>query len=51
VEVRFEGGDEEQMQVAFGVDFPYRPQGDGDLGQRMRRAFDAKGVSRGVPRR
>jgi len=39
VEVRFEGGDAERMAAAFGNGFPYRPQGTGDLGCRMERAF------------
>ncbi|MHC4178097.1 MAG: TIGR04283 family arsenosugar biosynthesis glycosyltransferase [Planctomycetota bacterium] len=39
VEVRFEGGDESLMRDRFGGELPYRPQGDGDLGERMVRAF------------
>jgi hypothetical protein len=39
VEVRFAGGDESLMRECFGSEFPYRPQGDGDLGRRMGRAF------------
>lgn len=39
VEVRFEGGDAEKMAITFGDRFPYRPQGTGDLGCRMDRAF------------
>ena len=39
VEVRFEGGDAEKMATAFGNGFPYRPQGEGDLGCRMDRSL------------
>ncbi len=39
LEVRFEGGDEGRMREAFGNDFFYRPQGNGDLGDRMRRCL------------
>ena len=39
VEVLFEGGDAHQMLDCFGGDFTYRPQGDGDLGCRLDRAF------------
>jgi rSAM/selenodomain-associated transferase 2/rSAM/selenodomain-associated transferase 1 len=39
VEVRFEGGSEDQMRDCFGEDFLYCPQGPGDLGRRMARAF------------
>ena len=39
VEVRFEGGDAERMATVFGNGFPYRPQGEGDLGCRMDRAL------------
>jgi len=39
MEVRFEGGDGERMATAFGNGFPYRPQGEGDLGCRMVRAL------------
>jgi hypothetical protein len=38
VEVRFEGGDEPRMRRDFGDEFPYCPQGPGDLGSRMARA-------------
>ncbi len=37
LEVRFEGGDRKRMKEAFGEAFVYRPQGNGDLGSRMRR--------------
>jgi hypothetical protein len=37
VETRFEGGDTAAMRAAFGVDFHYHPQGDGDLGERLYR--------------
>lgn len=39
VEVLFEGGDRQRMKACFGNSFTYRPQGDGDLGRRMARAF------------
>ena len=39
VEVRFEGGDENEMKECFGEDIFYCPQGPGDLGCRMVRAF------------
>jgi hypothetical protein len=39
VEVRFEGGALEKMTVSFGNDVSYCPQGAGDLGARMERAF------------
>ncbi|GAB6184957.1 TIGR04283 family arsenosugar biosynthesis glycosyltransferase [Thermopirellula anaerolimosa] len=38
-EVRFAGGDAVSMEKLFGNGFPYRPQGIGDLGQKMERAF------------
>jgi rSAM/selenodomain-associated transferase 2/rSAM/selenodomain-associated transferase 1 len=38
-EVRFEGGDAEKMAMAFGDGVMYCPQGAGDLGCRMERAF------------
>ncbi len=39
VQVRFAGGDATRMQDRFGNAFPYLPQGPGDLGDRMARAF------------
>ena len=39
VEVRFEGGDRRLMKRSFGGAVRYRSQGDGDLGDRMARAF------------
>ena len=39
VEVRFEGGDAKKMQTCFGNSVLYRPQGPGDLGCRLQRAF------------
>ncbi|MCA1685130.1 MAG: TIGR04282 family arsenosugar biosynthesis glycosyltransferase, partial [Planctomycetia bacterium] len=49
VEVRFDGGSEEAMRTCFGEGVSYRPQGEGDLGERMARsAGDALGE--GVPR-
>ena len=39
VEVRFEGGNENLMQEWLGTDLCFSPQGQGDLGIRMERAF------------
>lgn len=39
IEVRYEGGDSLQMRRWLGEDLLYRPQGDGDLGARLTRAF------------
>ena len=39
VQVRYEGGDDARMRAAFGAAFEYRRQGDGNLGDRMRRCF------------
>jgi len=39
VEVRFEGGHSALMEAWLGSDLSYVPQGDGDLGERMCRAF------------
>jgi rSAM/selenodomain-associated transferase 2/rSAM/selenodomain-associated transferase 1 len=39
IEVRFDGGNETLMQEWLGTDFCYSPQGQGDLGVRMRQAF------------
>jgi len=39
VEVRFEGADADKMADWFGDDVTYVPQGTGDLGERMARAF------------
>ncbi len=39
LEIRFEGGDRERMEARFGSEFLYRPQGTGDLGCRLQRAF------------
>jgi rSAM/selenodomain-associated transferase 2/rSAM/selenodomain-associated transferase 1 len=39
VEVRYDGGDQKCMQGWLGPLFSYRHQGDGDIGQRMRRAI------------
>lgn len=49
IEIRFEGGSNALMQQWLGPRFCYRPQGPGDLGQRMARAFvdtfrDSKGA-------
>jgi len=40
VEFRFEGGSTALMQQWLGPEFSYRPQGPGDLGRRMVRAFE-----------
>ncbi len=39
VEVRYEGGNKRLVEQWLGADFTYRPQGRGDLGERMARAF------------
>ena len=39
IEVRYEGGDEVAMTEWLGDDLLFTPQGAGDLGQRMERAF------------
>lgn len=39
IEVRFEGGNEDLMAAWLGPKFHYRPQGEGDIGQRMERAL------------
>lgn len=39
VRVRFTGADETAMAECFGSQFYYEAQGDGDLGQRLERAF------------
>lgn len=39
IEIRFVGGDSEQMQAWLGTGFDYRPQGSGNLGDRMAEAF------------
>jgi rSAM/selenodomain-associated transferase 2/rSAM/selenodomain-associated transferase 1 len=41
VEVRHEGGNRALMQQWLGPHFSYRPQGPGDIGGRMARAFEA----------
>ena len=41
LEVRYEGGDEISMRMAFGDGCVYAPQGDGHLGERMLRAFES----------
>jgi len=40
MEVRFSGGTRRRMHQWLGDGIPYKPQGDGDLGQRMHRAFE-----------
>lgn len=39
VEVRYDGGDEGRMRAWLGDALTYRPQGPGDIGRRMARAF------------
>jgi rSAM/selenodomain-associated transferase 1 len=39
VEVRYDGADRQTMAQWLGGDLRYRPQGDGDLGTRLHRAF------------
>ena len=41
IEVRHEGGNTGLMQEWLGPQFSYRPQGSGNLGRRMARAFEA----------
>ncbi|MCK5205465.1 MAG: TIGR04283 family arsenosugar biosynthesis glycosyltransferase, partial [Desulfobacterales bacterium] len=41
IEVRHEGGNAGLLQEWLGPQFSYRPQGPGDLGRRMVRAFEA----------
>ena len=49
VEVRFDGGSEAAIRSCFGEGVSYRPQGEGDLGDRMARSIgDALGE--GAPR-
>ncbi len=40
VEIRYDGGNEELMKQWLGLNFRYTPQGDRDLGCRMKRAFE-----------
>jgi len=40
IEIRYDGGNEEVMKQWLGSEFEYASQGDGDLGCRMKRAFD-----------
>lgn len=40
LEIRFDGGNENRMRQWLGPQFSYLPQGDGDIGLRMHRAFD-----------
>ncbi len=48
VEVRYAGGDDGSMRRCFGDDLVYRPQGEGDLGERMARSI-ADALSAGAP--
>jgi len=47
LEIRFEGGTKARMLRWLGPQFGFRPQGEGDIGQRMTRAF-ADGFSEGA---
>ena len=49
LEVRFEGGSEDLMRTWLGRDHQYRHQGEGDIGERMRRAL-ADAFGRGALR-
>jgi len=40
IEIRYDGGNEHLMRQWLGSEFEYASQGDGDLGYRMKRAFD-----------
>lgn len=40
VEIRYDGGDENLLKNWLGPDFVYRPQGNGDVGMRMKRALE-----------
>lgn len=40
LEIRYDGGNEELMKQWLGSEFEYASQGDGDLGYRMKRAFE-----------
>ena len=40
IEIRYDGGNEVVMKQWLGSEFEYASQGDGDLGCRMKRAFD-----------
>ena len=40
IEIRYDGGNEQLMRRWLGAKFEYAPQGDGDLGKRMQRAFE-----------
>ncbi len=48
VEVRYSGGDDASMRRCFGDELAYRPQGEGDLGERMARSI-AVALSEGAP--
>ncbi|MCG6945810.1 MAG: TIGR04282 family arsenosugar biosynthesis glycosyltransferase, partial [Deltaproteobacteria bacterium] len=51
MEVRYEGGNRELLEEWLGTDVFYQPQGEGDLGERMQRAFSEafqQGLSRVV---
>ena len=44
LEVRFEGGAEEDLRGWLGPGADYRPQGEGDIGRRMERSLLAAGI-------
>ena len=46
LEIRFAGGDRSLMRQWLGDDLAYEPQGDGDLGVRMSRTFQAAAAAR-----
>jgi rSAM/selenodomain-associated transferase 2/rSAM/selenodomain-associated transferase 1 len=51
IEIRYEGGDEQRMRSWLGQEFDYSPQGQGNLGNRMVRAFDQnfqKGIDHAI---
>ena len=49
MEVRYEGGNRELMEKWLGSSMSYRPQGGGDVGERMQRAF-AEAFQQGLSR-
>ena len=49
MEVRYEGGNRELMEKWLGTSVSYRPQGGGDVGERMQRAF-AEAFDQGLSR-
>lgn len=47
LQIRYTGGTESQMKEWLGVKFEFKPQGEGDLGERMARAFE-EGFAKGA---